>query len=102
MSIIPVQLTAAYHQDVADFMEVYGELGGGMFIASSSVAGSESETYGGISPRIGAAFELTPEWFLDVNVNYSMVFSEENTAMSINPNYNWIGINVGILYTIWE
>ncbi len=100
MSLIPIQLTAAYHTDVADWIDLYGELGGGVFIASSSISGSESETYGGISPRVGAAFELSPEWFLDVNVNYSMVFSEETTNASFTPNFNWIGINVGILYTI--
>lgn len=102
INLIPIQLTAAYHMDIDDWIDLYGELGGGLFLASSSIAGSETEAYGGISPRIGAAFELTPEWFLDVNVNYGMVFSEDTSPATFNPNFNWVGINVGILYTILD
>ncbi len=59
-------------------------------------------TYGGISPRVGLAFELTPLFFLDVNVNYNHVFSEDTGALIPSPNYDWIGLNVGVLYTINE
>ncbi len=101
-NLIPIQLTAGYHTDIDDWIDLYGELGGGIFIASSSIEGSESMTYGGVSPRVGLAFELTSLLFLDVNVNYNFVFSEETTNASFNPNFNWIGLNVGLLYTINE
>lgn len=107
INIIPIQLTAGFHNDIDDWIDLYGELGGGIFISSSTLANSESYTDAGISPRIGVAFELTPLFFLDVNVNYTHVFSEETETINgvdaqVFPTMNWVGLNVGILYTIGE
>ena len=59
-----------------------------------------NDTYFGLSPRIGAAFELSSTWFLDVNVNYNFILSQDDaTGM---PNLGYLGLNLGILYTIAE
>lgn len=103
INVIPIQLTAGYHMDIDDWIDLYGELGGGLFITSSTLSGAESYTDAGISPRIGVAFELTPLLFLDVNANYTHVFSEETVrGMQAWPTMNWVGLNVGLLYTLTE
>lgn len=104
-SVIPAQLTAGFHTDIDDWIDLYGELGGGLFIVSSEyelggTTFSSSDNFGGISPRVGMAFELNSEWFLDVNVNYTHIFAKDETIG--RPDYNWVGLNLGILYTIGE
>lgn len=95
-NIIPLQLTAGYHTDIDDWIDFYGELAGGAYIVSLSEGNSDSETYGGISPRLGLAFELTDELFLDVNVSYTTIFVDGPAEP------NWLGLNVGLLYTLGE
>lgn len=95
--IIPLQLTGAYHQDIDDFMDLYGELGVGLFMFTGDI---DSESFFGLSPRVGAAFELTPELFLDVNVNFNTIFP--NDDFGSDGNFNYLGVNLGILYTLSE
>jgi len=91
LDVVPILLTAAYHNDIGTTTDLYAELGGGIY----SVSNGESETYGGVSPRIGLAFELTPDLlFLDSNVSYNTILVDEG------DNFNWVGVNVGLLYTI--
>ncbi len=37
VNLIPILVTAGYHMDFDDWLDLYGELGGGVFIASSSM-----------------------------------------------------------------
>lgn len=93
-NIVPVQLTAGLHTDLSASTDFYAELGGGLFFVSNSF-NDESESYGGISPRLGAAFELQEDLlFLDTNVSYTSIFTDGDS------NLNLVGVNIGLLYTI--
>ncbi|WP_421763133.1 outer membrane beta-barrel protein [Ekhidna sp.] len=92
-NMVPLQITAGYHNDLGSSVDLYGELGGGVFFISNSI-NNESDSYGGISPRLGAAFELQEDLlFLDTNINYTSIFTE-------GDNLNLMGLNIGLLYTI--
>ncbi|WP_421871820.1 outer membrane beta-barrel protein [Marinoscillum sp.] len=91
-TVVPVLLTMGLHNDLGDIVDLYGELGGGPYIFSSS-ASDTTDSYGGISPRIGIAVELSDNWFLDTGVDYTHVFSE-------GTDLNWVGVKFGLLYTI--
>ena len=92
LSVVPVLLTMGLHNDLGDIVDLYGELGGGAYIFSSTLS-SENENYGGISPRIGLAIDLSNNWFLDTGVDYTHIFSE-------GTDMNWVGVKFGLLYTI--
>lgn len=93
INIIPILLTAGYHKDANSMLDLYGELGAGVFISGSMLEGGDSTTDFGLSPRIGAAFEMSDNLFFDVNADYSIIFTEGNST-------SWIGVNVGILMTL--
>lgn len=96
LTLVPVQVTAAIHKDLATWVDLYGELGAGMFTFSSTIEGVDSDTYAGVSPRLGLAFELSEnKWFLDTNLEYRHVFTD------VEPDFNTLGLNVGFLYTIF-
>lgn len=92
LNVVPVQATVGVHNDLGDIVDLYGELGGGVFFMSSSFS-DESDSYGGLSPRVGLAVELANDWFLDTNLNYTHVFTE-------GDDFNWLGVKFGLLYTI--
>lgn len=93
---LPISLTAALHQDINDWIDLYGELGTGAYIGNSSIIATKA--YFGVSPRVGVAFELTSLLFLDVNINYHYVLSNADFTY----NANWVGLNLGLLYTLGE
>ncbi len=95
VNVIPIQLTAGWHNDVNDWIDFYGEIGGGLFLTTNTYQ-DVSRTNSGISPRLGFAFELTPLLFLDVNANYTHVFATEGNDL------DYLGLNVGLLYTLAE
>ncbi len=101
MSIMPLLLTAGLHTDISDNIDLYGELGGGAYMISRPFFDSEGaessvdETFGGVSPRIGMAMDLSDLLFLDVSLAYNHVFIESD-------DLNWLGLKVGLLYTIFE
>lgn len=105
ISFIPIQLTGGAHMDLDDWIDLYGELGAGAFITNTKTVytnlmgatqtTTSSNAYFGLSPRVGLAFELNSIWFLDVNVNYDIAFADPNSL-------SYLGLNVGILYTIQE
>lgn len=94
--LLPISLTAAVHHDIDDWIDLYGELGAGAYISNSSLRAPS--TYFGFSPRVGLAFELTSLLFLNVSANYHYVFSEADLMY----DYNWVGLDVGLLYTLGE
>lgn len=95
LNMVPILLTAGFHGDVNEDIDFYGELGGGAFIFSDSET-DDSETYGGLSPRLGLAFELSEDLlFLDVNANYTHVFTDGDS------DFNTLGLNIGLLYTVF-
>ncbi len=111
LGIIPIQLTGAYHQDITDEMELYGELGVGYFLLTGDVADLFIDSgYLGFSPRVGLAYELTDRLFLDLNVNYSMILSEKTETVdqggievtTEQANIAYLGINLGLLVTIGD
>ncbi|REE05687.1 outer membrane beta-barrel protein [Marinoscillum furvescens] len=96
LTIVPVQVTAAIHKDLATWVDLYGELGAGTFTFGSSLEGVDADTYAGVSPRVGLAFELSEnQWFLDTNLEYRHVFTD------VEPDFNTLGLNIGLLYTIF-
>lgn len=111
--ITPILLTGAYHTDFGDAFDFYGGLGVGAFIASSTIEGTESATNFGFSPRVGVAFEIADELFLDLSLRYSLILDGEaeqtqnigGQTVVTQPetsNTSYLGFNVGLLYTIFE
>ncbi len=101
-NLVPILLTGAYHTDFGNELDFYGGLGAGIFLKSSSVEGSESESDFGISPRIGVAYELGDRLFLDVSVRYGLIFDATDEGGVSTDNTSFLGANIGILYTIME
>lgn len=101
---VPLLLTGGVHQDIDDWIDLYGELGLGAYVSKRKVelpffgTQTASGTYFGFSPRVGAAFELSSVFFLDVNIKYHYVLSDADFGY----NYNFLGFNVGVLYTLTE
>ncbi|MEQ8469904.1 MAG: outer membrane beta-barrel protein [Marinoscillum sp.] len=91
-SVVPLLATLGLHNDIGDMLDLYGELGGGVFFMSTTL-NDEQQNYGGLSPRLGVAVDLSEKWFLDTSLNYTHVFSD-------GADFNWVGLKFGILYTI--
>lgn len=91
-NVVPVLATLGLHNDLGDLVDLYGELGGGVFLMSSTL-NDQKDSFGGISPRMGVAVELSDKWFLDTNLNYTHVFSD-------GTDFNWVGLKFGVLYTL--
>lgn len=92
LSVVPVLLTLGLHNDIGEIVDLYGELGGGTYFMSSTL-NSETNNYGGLSPRIGIAIDLSNNWFLDTAVDYTHIFND-------GTDMNWVGVKFGLLYTI--
>lgn len=92
MNMVPLLLTLGLHNDLGDILDLYGELGGGAYMMSNSVNSNKS-TYGGLSPRVGMAIELSDNWFLDTAVDYTHVFTD-------GDDFNSVGLKFGVLCTI--
>jgi len=110
INLVPVLLTPAFHTDIDDWMDFYGELGLGMYFGESQTFPDDADFADfGVSPRVGIAFELTPTVFFDLNVNYNYVMTDAYTAnirgsqeIIVPENLQYLGLNVGLLYTIQE
>ncbi len=112
LSMIPIQLTGAYHADLTEVMEFYGELGVGYFVLGGDVADLLADKgYLGVSPRLGLAYELSDRLFLDFNVNYTQVFSGKTyteddgfggTTEVEQTAISYLGFNLGLLVTIGD
>ncbi|HAD98344.1 MAG TPA: hypothetical protein DCG19_13115 [Cryomorphaceae bacterium] len=106
LAVIPIQLTGAYHADLTDILEFYGELGAGFFLLNLSAGELEDPGYFGASPRLGLAMDLTDRLFLDFNVNYTFIASEVEADASIDnfsaSNLTYLGFNLGLLYTVGD
>lgn len=110
INLVPVLITPAFHTDIDDWMDFYGELGVGMYFGESRSAPENGDFASfGASPRVGIAFELTPTVFFDLNVNYNYVMTDaytetyRGTEYTLVPeNLQYLGLNVGLLYTIQE
>lgn len=92
LTVVPVLLTLGLHNDLGEMVDLYGELGGGSYFMTSSLD-SNTENYGGLSPRVGLALDLSNNWFLDTSFDYTHIFSE-------GTDMNWVGVKFGLLYTI--
>ncbi len=104
LTLIPLQLTGAYHTDLTDELDFYVGTGVGLFIQSATFEDAESESDLGITPRVGLAYELGDLLFLDFNVRYGWVFngeSEEFFGVTVeSPDWTYLSFNLGLLYTI--
>jgi outer membrane protein W len=112
VNLIPVMVTSAYHSDFGNEIDLYGGLGVGAMIKTFSIDAFDTETDLAISPRIGLAYELGNRLYLDVSLRYALVFDaqEESTTSSGGftitqeavGNTGFVGLNIGILYTLAE
>lgn len=85
-NLLPVLLTAGLHKDAGYNLDVYGELGSGLYFF-------EGSNDFGLSPRIGIALDLSEKMFLNTQVNYTSVFTP-------GDNLSWFGVDFGLLFTI--
>jgi outer membrane protein W len=101
-NLIPVLVTGGYHTDYGNEVDFYGELGAGMYFSSFTIdyedeniqdqTGNSADF--GISPRIGIALEMGNRLFFDASIRYGLIFDTAETS--------YLGLNLGILYTITE
>ncbi len=113
--LIPILVTGGYHTDYGNEIDFYGELGAGAFLGTNPLD-DEISTNFGISPRIGIAIELGNRLFFDASIRYGLVFdAQEATTETITSNgftfttetaatgnTSYLGLNLGILYTLTE
>lgn len=98
LNLVPVVLTAGVHTDLGNSIDLYGEIAGGKFNFATTVKGEASKAPGGISPRIGIAFNIcNDKLFMDINTHYIYVFKE---AINLD-NYSSVGFGIGLLYTVF-
>lgn len=94
-----IQLTGQYHLMPGEMLDFYGGLGLGITIAGSDADGAESETEFGVSPRLGAIYNINDMIGIDLNIGYNILFDEdEDAGQTFNTSY--LGINIGVVYSL--
>ncbi|MDZ7848983.1 MAG: outer membrane beta-barrel protein [Owenweeksia sp.] len=91
-NIIPVQATAMYHIDPYEELDFFAGPGFGLFLLGGDFS---STTEFGISPRIGASYEIADEIRLNGQVVYNSVFNS-------GGNLNYLNIALGATYTLFD
>lgn len=109
--LIPVLVTGGYHTDYGNEIDFYGELGVGVFLGTNPLDDDITTNFG-ISPRIGLAFELGNRLFFDASIRYGLVFDAQDAetvtsngftvSTAAVGNTGYLGLNLGILYTLTE
>ncbi len=115
-TMIPVLAKATYFFMEDEFMP-YASLGVGFYAVTTKIEGellgvsfdSETDLGGfGISPRVGAQYEVGDGFWINANVQYNLLFNGETTESTVggvtvetetDPT-NYLGINVGVIFTL--
>lgn len=92
MSLLP---SLGIHRPLGLLASLYVEGAGGVFLQTSSIDGTDSEFYWGLSPRLGFLIEMSPSLYLDTSFDYTHIFAGD----SREDHLQWIGINVGLQFS---
>ena len=95
-TIMPMTLGVRYNFTTSGLQPYLG-VETGFFLAdiSGGDADVDSETEFGIIPKVGIRYPLKPGLDLDVNLKYNVIMPEGS-----DENMTYVGINVGVAYTI--
>ncbi|MBI1805679.1 MAG: outer membrane beta-barrel protein [Ignavibacteria bacterium] len=98
VNIVPILVGGQYFFMPPGDVRVYGAANAGLYLLSYSastnvsgvsVSGSTSESKFGVSPTLGAQFKAGDKMNVDVNANYTAVFTDNTTT-------SWVGFGIGL------
>lgn len=96
ITVIPLLVGLRYNFALTGFQPYIGaEIGiymQSLSVSDNTVSVDVSESDAGIAPKVGFRYPLAPGFDFDASLKYHNVFADES--------FSFIGINVGVAYTI--
>lgn len=103
VSQIPISLKAEYYF-LEDGLRPFVGLGAGYYLMAINIDGDKfADVNGfGVSPRIGATYQVSDLVNLVLNVNYNLLFGQKADGEGdvIDEAYNSIGIGIGARFNL--